>query len=194
MTETDSQVATATPAELRADPETVGRPLRTVQVEIVDSAGADLEPGDVGEITVSGPVVSPGYLHDPSEQFEGGRFHTGDVGYRDEVGRLYVTGRESTVIITGGENVHPQRVEAAFRALEGVEDAAAVGLDDPEWGERVAVLLVTSESATAGDLGAAVEDQLASYEIPKTIGFASAIPRTQSGTVDRDAVRSLLDG
>ena len=194
MTETASQVATATPAELRVDPVTVGRPLRTVQVEIVDSAGADLEPGDVGEITVSGPVVSPGYLHGPSEQFESGRFHTGDVGYRDEAGRLSVTGRESTVIITGGENVYPQRVEAAFRALEAVEDAAAVGLDDPEWGERVAVLLVTHEPATADDLEAAVEDRLSSYEIPKTIGFASAIPRTQSGTVDRDAVRSLLDG
>jgi O-succinylbenzoic acid--CoA ligase len=193
MTETASQVATATPAELRADPITVGRPLRTVQVDIVDTVGAGLEPGDVGEITVSGPVVSPGYLHGPSEQFEEGRFHTGDVGYRDESGRLYVTGRESAMIVTGGENVHPRRVEAAFRALEAVDDAAAVGLDDPEWGERVAVLLVTNEPATAGELEAAVVDRLSSYEIPKTIGFASAIPRTQSGTVDREAVRSLLD-
>ncbi len=192
MTETASQIATATPAELRADPSTVGRPLRTVTVRILDDDGSPQETGKLGEIAVSGTVLSPGYLDSSWSKSDSGWFHTGDEGYLDADGKLYVTGRRSDLIITGGENVHPSEVEETFRRLEAVDDIAVVGLPDDEWGERVAALVVPSGDPSLGELQAAGQERLAAYAVPKTIGFADSIPRTRSGTVDRAAVRQLL--
>lgn len=192
MTETASGIATATPTELRADPATVGRPLRTVTVGILDEDGSPRKTGERGEIAVSGPVVSPGYLDRSWSRSDTGWFHTGDEGSLDADGKLYVTGRQSDLIITGGENVHPQTVEAAFRALASVEDVGVVGLPDEEWGQRVAALVVRAGDRSSADLKAAVGEQLAEYAVPKTISFADSIPRTGSGTVDRAAVRRLL--
>ena len=192
MTETASQIATATPAELRSDPATVGRPLRTVTVRILDQDGSTREAGEGGEIAVSGPVVSPGYLDSSWDRSDTGWFHTGDEGYLDADGQLYVTGRRSDLIITGGENVHPQEVETAFLKLPTVEDVAVVGLPDDEWGQRVAALVVPAGDPSAAALEAAVGERLPGYAVPKTIRFADSIPRTGSGTVDRAAVRRLL--
>jgi O-succinylbenzoic acid--CoA ligase len=208
MTETASQIATATPEQAFADPDTVGQPLVNTTVHVVDATGDTVPPGDVGELVVSGPTVTPGYL-DSDEAPEGGTadsgrgrftargFRTGDRGYRDDDGKVYVTGRVDDMIVTGGENVRPARVADALRGLDALADAAVVGLPDAEWGERVAALVVPRR-ANDGRLGTpeavrdAVRDRLASHEVPKTVAFARSIPRTASGTVDRDALRTRL--
>lgn len=190
MTETASQVATAVPAELRADPETVGRPLETANVRIGDDEGSTNREGTEGEILVSGPVVSPGYLGVDRPNDE--PFRTGDIGHLDRRGRLFVTGRQSDMIVTGGENVHPATVEAAFEDVREVADVAVVGLPDEKWGERVAALVVPEENPTASSLEAAVRERLPHYAVPKNIQFGSSIPRTHSGTVDREAVQDIL--
>jgi O-succinylbenzoic acid--CoA ligase len=196
MTETASQVATARHDEAYDHPDSVGRPLLWTDVTVVDSAGTPVEPGESGEIVVRGPTVTPGYYDDPAATGEAiGTYglHTGDVGYRDESGRLYVLNRLDDRILTGGENVDPGEVVDALRAHESVEDAAVVGLDDPEWGEQVAALLVPVEDRVDLDaLEVHLRDRLAGFKLPRTIGTVEELPRTVSGTVEREAVRERL--
>jgi O-succinylbenzoic acid--CoA ligase len=206
MTETASQIATATPEQAFAHPETVGQPLVTTTVRVVDADGSLLNPGETGEIVVDGPTVTPGYLDGTEVDDDGDGttgpfsklgFHTGDVGYRDEDGRLYVTGRLDETIVTGGENVQPARVERALESLDAVAAAAVVGVPDDEWGERVTALVVPTGERSHGELDpnelrAATHESLAAHERPKTVVVADSLPRTSSGTVDHDAVRERV--
>jgi O-succinylbenzoic acid--CoA ligase len=197
-TETASQVATATPTEAFAHEGTVGRPLLFTDLDVVDGTGAPCPPGEVGEIVVSGPTVTPGYLDGAATERafdDRGRFHTRDRGYRDADGRLWVTGRLDDRIVTGGEVVQAEAVEAVLRSIDGVEAAAVVGVPDPEWGERVGALVVPADPDGGVSLDViheACRERLADYERPKTIALVDALPRTPSGTVDRDAVRQRL--
>jgi len=200
MTETASQVATATPAESRAHPDTVGKPLRGTTVTVVDGDGDSVETGATGELVVDGPTVTPGYLDAgrTANAFGERGFFTGDLGDTDDEGRLWVVGRADDGIVTGGENVHPARVVDALRAIDGVADAAVVGLPDEAWGERVAALVVPVESAadraarSSRRVREAARERLADFAVPKTVAFTDELPRTGSGTVDRDAVRERL--
>ncbi|WP_248896680.1 o-succinylbenzoate--CoA ligase [Haloplanus halobius] len=194
MTETASQIATATPAEAAARPGTVGRPLLWTDLSVRDDAGDELPPGDIGEFVVSGPTVSPGYLDAERDVFGPHGLRTGDVGYRDEDGYVWVIGRTDDLIVTGGENVAPDEVTDALLSHPDVADAAVVGLPDDEWGERVAALVVPRAGAalSAGDIESHCRERLAGYKCPRTIRLADAVPRTDSGTVDRDAVRKRL--
>jgi len=194
MTEATSQIATARPAESYANPETVGRPLFGTTVTVVDDAGDPVPTGETGELCVAGPTVTPGYYDAPAaneDTFGPHGLRTGDVGYRDDAGRLYVLNRRSDRIITGGENVDPGRVAEVIRSHSAVRDVAVVGVDDPEWGERVAALVVP-EDGTALDRDALETHwagRLADFAHPRTVVFVDALPRTASGTVDRAAAR-----
>jgi O-succinylbenzoic acid--CoA ligase len=195
MTETASQIATATPAEARANPGTVGRPLFWTEVTVRDEAGDERPPGEVGEFVVAGPTVTPGYLGDrTADPFDEHGLRTGDVGYRDADGRLWVIGRTDDLIVTGGETVAPAAVAERLRAHPDVADAAVVGLPDEEWGERVGALVVprAGASPTPDELDAHCRETLAGYKVPRTFAFAERVPRTDSGTVRRDAVRNRL--
>ena len=189
MTETASQIATARPDTAFERAGTVGQPLVFTDVTVV-ADGEPCDPGERGEVVVDGPTVTPGYLGGDGAAFGEFGFWTGDIGYRDEDGHLWIEGRVDDQIVTGGENVDASTVAAAIRDHPAVEDAAVVGLSDEEWGQRVAALVV-------GDVApAAARDhcakRLAPYEVPKTVRVADALPRTASGTVDRSAVRSRL--
>ncbi|MFW6017523.1 MAG: o-succinylbenzoate--CoA ligase [Halapricum sp.] len=190
-TETASQIATALPEQAVAHPGTVGQPLVNTTVR-VRSDGEPAEPGDVGELVVSGPTVTPGYLDEDrtTAAFGEAGLHTGDLGYRDADGRLWIEGRRDDRIVSGGENVDPERVATAIADHPDVEDAAVVGLPDPEWGQRVAALIVGAADPETVD--AHCRAQLAAFEVPKTIAIADELPRTASGTVDRDAVAEIL--
>jgi O-succinylbenzoic acid--CoA ligase len=195
MTETASQIATATPAQVRAHPETVGQPFVFTEVTVVDESGTPVAPGETGELVVDGPTVTPRYLDDARTDAAFGEFglHTGDIGKRTEDGLCWVFGRTDDTIVTGGENVHPTEVADALRSHEAVADVAVVGLPDEEWGERVAALVVPeADGVTTDAVESHARERLAAYKVPKTIGVATALPRTASGTVDRDAVKRLL--
>ncbi|WP_136688145.1 class I adenylate-forming enzyme family protein [Halorhabdus amylolytica] len=191
MTETASQVATATPAQVFDNPGTVGQPLMFTQVAVIDD-GQSVAPGETGEIVIEGPTVTPGYLDDEetASVFDEHGLHTGDLGYRDEDGRLYVVGRQDDLIVTGGENVDPDEVAATIESRPDVAEAAVVGIPDDEWGERVTALVVPDGDGapTPGDIEESCRDELAPYKVPKSIVIADAIPRTVSGTIDRTAV------
>ena len=197
MTETTSQIATACPDEAFAHRRTVGRPLAFTDVTVVGDEGDPLPAGENGELVVSGPTVARGYYADSSataEAFGEHGLHTGDVGYRDGDGRLWVLNRREDRIVTGGENVHPGEVVDALRDHPAVREAAVVGLDDDEWGERVGALVVpeTNATLTMETLEAHCRERLAGYKCPRTVAFADELPRTASGTVERGAVRERL--
>jgi len=195
MTEAASQIATATPQEATDHVGTVGRPLSVTDVTVVDESGSPCPPGEVGELVVDGPTVTPGYYDDPEPTREAfGEFglRTGDLAHLDDDGRLRVLNRREDRIVTGGENVDPREVATAIREHPAVGDAAVVGLDDPEWGERVAALVVADCSERS--IREFCAGRLAGFKHPKTLGFADEIPRTASGTVDRSAVRERLRG
>ena len=193
-TETASQITTATPAEAFDDPETVGRPLRGTTVTVIDD-GSECRPETPGELVVSGPTVTPGYLDDAqtAAAVDDRGFHTGDVGYRDADGRYVVVGRVDDQIVTGGENVQPATVVQALEAQPAVAAAAVVGVPDPEWGERVAAVVVPATSdCTVEGIRTTVGETLADFAVPKTIELVETLPRTASGTVDRERVREIV--
>ena len=195
MTETASQVATARPEEAVAHTGTVGRPLFGTRLSMLDGAGDPVETGETGEIVVSGPTVFEGYYGDDdatASAFSKVGFHTGDVGHRDAAGRLWVTGRLDDRIQTGGELVDPREVTAVLRDHPAVEDVAVVGLPDPEWGERVGAVIVRKDAVDRAELDTHCRERLAGFKIPRTMAFADSLPRTASGTVERDAVRRRL--
>lgn len=197
-TETASQVATALPETAFEYRGTVGRPLSGAAIAIVDDSGTRCDTGDVGEIVVDGRTVTPGYLdaERTAETFGEYGFETGDLGYRDEASRLWVVGRVDDVIVTGGENVQPARVASVIREMEGVTDVAVLGIPDDEWGERVGALVERADSAlSAESVRTRCREELAGYEVPKTVRFTPSLPRTASGTVDREtALLTLADG
>jgi O-succinylbenzoic acid--CoA ligase len=170
MTETCSQVTTLAPADAERKVGSAGRPLLTSHVRIAD-----------GEILVQGPTVSRGAV-DPD-----GWLHTGDLGHIDEEGFLYVTGRSSEVIVTGGENVMPAEVEAVLLSHAAVADAAVMGRPDPEWQEAVCALVVLRDGldATEEDLRSHCSRTLAGFKVPKQVDFVSSLPRTASGKLLR---------
>lgn len=192
LTETASQVTTATPDEAFSYRGTVGRPLLGTSVTVVDESDEPVPEGERGEIVVDGPTVTPANANDTESRFGEFGLHTGDVGYLKD-GRLWITGRLSDVIISGGEQIHPHEVSDAIRSHPSVEEAAVVGIDDPEWGERVGTLVV-ADGLSADDLVDFLRDRIAPFKIPKTWGFDDSLPRTASGTVDRPAVVRCLRG
>ncbi len=193
LTETASQVATARPEQARQFPGTVGQPLYGTMIRIVDD-GEVVGSNERGEIVVSGPTVTPGYLDDSATDaaFSEYGFHTGDVGHRDDDGRLWVEGRLDDLIQTGGELVAPATVESVIEEHTAVEDVVVVSVPDVEWGERVSAVVVADELGVT-DLQEYCRSRLAPYAVPKTILFADSLPRTVSGTVDRHAVRDRIE-
>lgn len=170
MTEACSQVTTSLPGE----PQTAGRPLVGQQVAL----------GDDGEILVRGETVARGALAPD------GWLHTGDLGALDALGRLTVTGRKADTIVSGGENVAPQEVEAVLLSHPAVADAAVHGRPDPEWGEAVVATVVVRAGnapgeALASDLRAHVAARLARFKVPKQVAFTAELPRTASGKLLR---------
>ena len=193
MTETSSQIATATPREARETLGTVGNPLVFTDVTIVDEDDRPLPTGETGEIVVSGPTVTAGYYGDVAstrESFCTHGFRTGDVGYRDDRGRLFVLNRADDRIVSGGENVDPGEVLDVLRNHPMVSDAAVLGVPDEEWGERVAALVVGDVSES--ELLEFLDGRLAGFKKPKTVVHVDELPRTASGTVDREAAKELL--
>jgi O-succinylbenzoic acid--CoA ligase len=202
-TETASQVATTRPGEAGDHPGSVGPPLAFVAVTIVDEEGDPVPTGEVGEVVVDGPTVTPGYYGDPEATdaaFGDHGLYTGDLARRDDAGRLWIEGRVDDRIHTGGENVHSGTVENAIRSVEGVAEVAVVGIDDPEWGERVAALVVPdgeeheheSDERLKAAITEACRERLADHEVPKTLAIADSLPLTASGTVEREAVRETI--
>jgi len=180
-----------------------GRPYPWVELRIADpDSGAPLGPRQIGEVWLRGPNVTPGYFNRPSETATAltrdGWLRTGDGGYVDEDGYLFLTDRIKDMIVSGGENVYPVEVEEALADHADVAEVAVIGVPDARWGEAVKALIVPRPGARPGpeDVIAFARERLAGYKVPRSIDFVTDLPRTPSGKVlkrelrDRYAVSS----
>lgn len=192
LTETSSAVATTRMAEQR--PGSIGKALPGQEVRIVDDSGADVMPGDPGEIWVRGPNVFSGYWNDEAASaaaFSGDWFMTRDVAYKDEEGYLWLVDPEADVIEVSGFKVYPKEVEEALVAHPAVAEAAAVGEPDPKQGQRVRAFVVLREGSQAseGDLIVHCTKRIARFKVPSEIEFVPELPKLESGLVVKRILR-----
>jgi fatty-acyl-CoA synthase len=175
----------------------VGRPIPTLQVRVVDEDMNDVAPGDVGEIIYRGPTVIRGYWNKPAETeaaFAGGWFHSGDLVRQDEEGFIWVVDRKKDMIITGGENVYCAEVENALAAHPHVVEVAIIGQPDEKWGEVPVAVAALRPGTEVGldDLNDFLGDRLARYKFPKKLVLVDALPRNAGGKVLKTDLRRDL--
>jgi len=186
----------ATPADLRAAPGTAGRPPRGTRVALYDTLGRPVSGvGETGRIFVANEMVMDGYTSGDGKQMIDGLIATGDVGYFDAHGRLFVSGRDDEMIISGGENVFPREIEDLLAAHEAIEDVAVVGVRDAEFGERLRAFVVcrTGVELAAVDVKDYVRENLARFKVPRDVVFVDELPRTATGKVLKRELRERGD-
>jgi acyl-CoA synthetase (AMP-forming)/AMP-acid ligase II len=175
-----------------------GRASYTMDVRVVDDAGADVPPGERGEVIFGSPYTMLGYYRDPARTAESlidGWMHSGDIGVRDEEGYIYIVDRKKDLIIRGGFNIVPSEIENVLYAHPTVLEAAVVGVPDPEWGEALvgAVSLKAGESTDADELRDWCRDRgLQSIKIPERIEVLDALPKNAVGKISKRELRDEL--
>ena len=172
----------------------IGRPLPDVEVRIVDTEGAEVAPGEIGEIVVRTPRLMKGYVsqdHATAPTIVNGWLHTRDMGWMDADGYLYLAGRKDDLIIRGGENISPAEVEAVLHTHPAIEEAAVIGLPDVDWGEQVMAIVVPKAGSplTAEEVIDWCHQRLASFKKPAIVQFVPALPRNVLGKVLRKELR-----
>ena len=190
LTETASQVATLAPEDALPRLSSAGKPLFGSRLRIVRDDGSECDSGKAGEIAVQGATVTRGYYNNPeatAAALRDGWLHTGDAGYLDAEGYLYVLDRRDDLIISGGENVYPAEVEAVLQAHAGVLEAGVRGVADERWGQRPVAFVVRREDARPSEeqLLAHCRERLASYKTPVRVHFVASLPRNAAGKLVR---------
>jgi acyl-CoA synthetase (AMP-forming)/AMP-acid ligase II len=183
----------ATPEDMRAAPGTAGRPPRGTVVRLIDERGAEVPPGETGRIFVGNEMLFEGYTGGGSKDLIDGLMATGDVGRMDEAGRLFVEGRDDEMIVSGGENVFPKEVEDLLSRHAAVAEAAAIGVEDKDFGQRLRafVVLEKGKKASEDDLKGYSKKNLARYKVPREIVFMDELPRNATGKVLKRELKEL---
>jgi acyl-CoA synthetase (AMP-forming)/AMP-acid ligase II len=197
LTETTASIALSVGSDLFEKPESVGCPYPVNVVQIVDDDGKQVPTGQIGQIWVSGPTVAQGYWRDPDATraaFTKGGFCTGDLGYVDRDGYLFIAGRIKDVIIRGGENIQAAEVEQVVAELEPIMDIAVVGMPHPSLGEEVVAVidLYPGASITDADIDAHCRQRLAKFKIPSRYIRDVPIPRNATGKSLKRVLRESL--
>jgi acyl-CoA synthetase (AMP-forming)/AMP-acid ligase II len=188
-------IATATPQDLRAAPETAGRPAGGTEIRILDGDFNEVPRGDVGGIYVRNSTQFDGYTSGKTKDFHQGFMSSGDVGYLDDAGRLFVVGRDDEMIVSGGENVYPIEVEKTLAAHPDVTEASVIGIDDEQFGQRLAAFVVLNPGASTSpdDLKQHVRENLANYKVPRAISVLDELPRSSTGKIVRRELQDRAD-
>ncbi len=171
-----------------------GKAMSGVELKIVDAEGKALGPGEVGEVVCRTPQVMRGYWNLPDatrRSIRDGWFHTGDAGYLDKDGYLYIYDRVKDMIVSGGENIYPAEVESALFGHPAVADVAVIGVPDPQWGEAVKAIVVKKPGAqmSTGELIDYARERIAGYKVPRSVDFVETLPRNPSGKILKRELR-----
>lgn len=193
LTET-SPAATINPLTAKEFNGSIGLPISSTRVEIRNDEGQSLPHGQVGEICIAGPQVTPGYWNQPEETAKiftpDGFFKTGDMGYVDENGFVFIVDRKKDMILVSGFNVYPNEIEEVVAEHPGVQEVAAVGVPDTQTGEAVKIFIVRKDpTLTEGSLLAHCRERLTNYKVPRQIEFRTELPKTNVGKILRRALR-----
>ena len=173
----------------------IGRPMPDVEMKVIDDEGRELPLGEVGEIVARGPRVMSGYWKDAEKTAKAftkdGWLRTSDTGYQDEEGYFYLAGRADDLIIRGGENISPEEVENVLYSHPKIEEAAVIGIPDPEWGQqpRAIVVLKEGESGTPEEIIEYCRQKLSSFKRPRSVVFVGELPRNPMGKVLKRVLR-----
>jgi acyl-CoA synthetase (AMP-forming)/AMP-acid ligase II len=195
---TDSgQMAISKPVDLAAKPNAAGKPVWCVELRILDDAGNPVKIGEAGEIVCRSPLATHGYYKNPeatNASFRDGWFYTGDLGYFDEDGYLFVAGRKKDMVKSGGISIYPLEIESVLYSHADVLEAAVIGVPDLKWGEAVkAVVVLKPSSALQGEeLIRFCKERLSSYKVPKAVEIRSALPHTEVGKVNKVKLREMV--
>jgi fatty-acyl-CoA synthase len=186
----------ARPKDLSINPATVGPVVKGVKVKILDDNGDEVPQGEVGRIFVGNFFPFEGYTGGGGKQIIDGLMSSGDVGYFDEHGLLYVSGRDDEMIVSGGENVFPAEVEDLISGHPEVVEATALGVEDKEWGHRLRAFVVKAEGASVGedDIKTYVREHLARYKVPREVVFLDELPRNPTGKILKRELRDIEVG
>ena len=186
----------ARPQDLEKNPATVGPVVKGVKVKILDDNGKELPQGEVGRIFVGNFFPFEGYTGGGHKQIVDGLMSSGDVGYFDEDGLLYVSGRDDEMIVSGGENVFPAEVEDLISGHPEVVEATALGVEDKEWGHRLRAFVVKTDGASIGEVEIKeyVRENLARYKVPREVVFLDELPRNPTGKILKRELREMEAG
>jgi fatty-acyl-CoA synthase len=196
MTEASPGATSLSPEMTRAKQGSVGLPHFFTDVRIADENGAMVPRGTLGEIEIIGPNVFPGYLNLPdatAASFSAdGWFRSGDIGYLDADGYLFISDRLKDMIISGGENIYPAEIENLISDIDGVTGVAVIGIADEAWGEVPWAVLTVRDGAaiTLEDVRAHLDGRIARYKMPKNVVAVDELPRTASGKVRKADLRA----
>lgn len=197
MTETSSQIVTLAPEDSIRKLGSAGKPLFPSQLKIMAEEHKEAAAHEAGEILVKGPNVTSGYLNREKAStldIQDGWLHTGDIGYLDEEGFLFVLDRRSDLIISGGENIYPAEIEGVLTSHPSIMDAGIIGQKDEKWGEVPAAFIVPKTPVTERELLEFCRERLAKYKIPKHFYFIDEIPRNASKKILRRELRTRIEG
>lgn len=196
MTETSSQIVTLAPEYSMKKLGSAGKPLFPSQLKIVNELGAEVGPLETGEIIVKGPNITSGYLHrghDSADFMDEGWFKTGDVGYLDEEGFLFVQDRRKDLIISGGENIYPAEIEGILLSHPQIHDAGVIGIKDDKWGQVPVAFVLKKGHVSEEEIIEYCSERLAKYKLPKRIYFVDHIPRNAAKKLLRRELRALIE-
>ncbi|MFD2043719.1 o-succinylbenzoate--CoA ligase [Ornithinibacillus salinisoli] len=191
MTETSSQIATLSPHDALEKIGSSGKPLVPAQLRIIHP-----DQDNIGEIAVKGPMVTKGYFHNQDatkKSFQDEWLLTGDLGYLDDDGFLYVVDRRKDLIISGGENIYPSEIESVLSAMNGIKEIGIVGKQDGTWGQVPIAFIVSNNELTKEEIYQFAEKRLAKYKIPKEVYFVDALPRNASNKLVRNKLLSTIN-
>jgi fatty-acyl-CoA synthase len=196
MTETCGVITALDPEDITRKAGSAGKPCLHVAVRIVRADGSDAAVGEMGELWAKGPSVTPGYWKNDQANrtaFTDGWLHTGDAAMMDEEGFYYIVDRWKDMYISGGENVYPAEVEEVLYKLEGIAEAAIIGVPDERWGEvgRAIVAVKPDHRLTEAEIMRHCDANLARYKQPRSIRFVEALPRNATGKVHKPTLRRL---
>ena len=195
LTEAGSMVTCARPKCAEVERRTAGPVLPHTQVKILNDDGAEVSTEQVGRIIVKSVGAAGDYFRNEKETaltFREGWIHTEDAGYLDAQGYLHVLGRRDRIIVSGGENISLEEVEAALRTLDNVHDALCVGLEDPEWGQLIVGVIETDTQFTLDDLREYLRNKIASHKTPKRIITVAKLPTLANGKPDYHSAKRLF--
>jgi fatty-acyl-CoA synthase len=175
----------ATPEDLREEPSSVGKVVRGSIVKLLDEDGKEVAEGESGRIFVGNLSQFEGYTGGGNKDMVQGLMASGDVGHFDSEGRLYIDGRDDEMIVSGGENVFPAEVEELLGSHESIQEAAAIGVDDEKFGQRLKAFVVVQKGASLNEdeVKGYVKDNLANYKVPREVVFVDELPRNPTGKV-----------
>jgi fatty-acyl-CoA synthase len=191
-----SYATIATPEDQEADPASVGKVVRGSIVKIFDDDGNEVPQGESGRIFVGNQTQFEGYTGGENKEAIDGLISSGDVGHFDENGRLFIDGRDDEMIVSGGENVFPAEVEELLAKHEAIQEAAALGVEDEKFGQRLKAYVVLQEGSelSEDDVKKYVKENLANYKVPREVVFIDELPRNPTGKVLKGELEDQSDG